>query len=231
MVRCGIAGWIDRSLIDSRLFYPLHVTSSEERLQFYASQFPLVEVDSTYYGMPSRKNSELWVGRTPAGFLFDVKSFSLFTHHPTRANALPPELREGLSQKQRERNLYLDQLPPDLVDEAWDWFRDALQPLKESGRLGAVFFQFPPWFLPSSRSLTYLEEVQERMAGFAIAVEFRRREWLDERRRADTLGFLRARALPLVAVDVPAGFPTSLPPLSDVTSDQLAVVRFHCRNR
>ncbi|HLQ61216.1 MAG TPA: DUF72 domain-containing protein [Candidatus Acidoferrales bacterium] len=231
MVRCGIAGWIDKSLIDSRLFYPLHVTSGEQRLHFYASRFGLVEVDSTYYGMPSRKNSELWVARTPSGFLFDVKSFSLFTHHPTKPNALPPELREGLPAQQREKNLYLEQLPPDLVDEAWDWFRDALQPLRAADRLGAVFFQFPPWFLPSSRSLAYLEEVQERMHGFPIAVEFRRREWLDERRREDTLGFLRSRGLPLVAVDVPAGFPISLPPLSEVTSDQLAVVRFHGRNR
>src|SRR5215831_10796383 len=53
MVRCGIAGWIDRELIGSKKFYPQGVSSSEERLQYYASQFSMVEVDSSYYGMPS----------------------------------------------------------------------------------------------------------------------------------------------------------------------------------
>ena len=70
-VKVGIAGWIDKSLIDSKLFYPLNVKTSEERLNFYASQFSLVEVDSTYYGMPKPENSELWVARTPKDFTFD----------------------------------------------------------------------------------------------------------------------------------------------------------------
>ncbi|HSP08458.1 MAG TPA: DUF72 domain-containing protein, partial [Candidatus Dormibacteraeota bacterium] len=62
-VRCGIAGWIDKSLIESKLFYPLNAKTSEERLNFYATQFSLVEVDSTYYGMPKPENSDLWVAR------------------------------------------------------------------------------------------------------------------------------------------------------------------------
>ena len=95
-VKVGIAGWIDKSLIDSGLFYPMNAKSSEERLQFYASQFPLVEVDSTYYGMPKKENSDLWVARTPAGFTFDVKSFSLFTNHPTKPMALPKDIRDQL---------------------------------------------------------------------------------------------------------------------------------------
>src|SRR4029077_9497778 len=98
-VRTGIAGWIDKSLIDSKLFYPMNATSSEERLHFYASQFRLVEVDSTYYGMPKPENSDLWVARTEPGFLFDVKSFSLFTNHPTKPMALPKDIREELPEK------------------------------------------------------------------------------------------------------------------------------------
>ena len=82
-IRCGIAGWIDRSLIDSKLFYPMGVTSPDERLAFYATQFPMVEADTTYYGIPKPEGVERWASRTPAGFLFDVKSFSLFTNHPT----------------------------------------------------------------------------------------------------------------------------------------------------
>ena len=232
MVRCGIAGWIDKELIGSGKFYPPHTTSSEERLRFYASQFPLVEVDSTYYGMPARKNSELWVERTPQGFTFDVKSFSLFTRHPTNPKALPPEIRDRLQPELAgKRSLYLEQLPAEVVDAAWEAFRDALEPLRAAGRLGAVFFQFPPWFYPSTRSLAYIEECQERMYGFLVAVEFRHRTWLDGRHAEGTLAFLRARDIPFVTVDSPQGFDSSLPPLAETTSRRLAVVRFHGRNR
>lgn len=229
-VRCGIAGWIDKSLIDSKLFYPLHVKTSEERLQFYASQFSLVEVDSTYYGMPKPENSELWVARTPPGFTFDVKSFSLFTNHPTKAMALPKDIREELPAALLEKNFYLEQMPDELLDESWERFRLALEPLRAAGKLGAVFFQFPPWFMPSSRSLAYVEQVQERMFGFEVAVEFRKPEWLDETHRDGTLAFLRTRNIANVVVDVPQGHRTSLPAVAEATSQKLAVVRFHGRN-
>ena len=95
-VLCGIAGWIDRSLIDSKLFYPLALKTSADRLRFHAAQFPLVEIDSTYYGIPRPENAEGWAAQTPAGFTFDVKSFSLFTNHPTKPASLPPDVREDL---------------------------------------------------------------------------------------------------------------------------------------
>jgi len=230
-VRTGIAGWIDKSLIDSGLFYPMHAKSSEERLNFYASEFSLVEVDSTYYGMPKKENSDLWVARTPQGFTFDVKSFSLFTNHPTKPAALPKDIRDELPDKLREKStIYVEQMPDELLDVSWERFREALEPLRAAGRLGAVFFQFPPWFLPSSRSLAYVEQVQERMFGFQVAVEFRKPEWLDARHRDGTLAFLRTRDIPYVAVDVPPGHATSMPSVHDVTSSKLAVVRFHGRN-
>ena len=200
-VRCGIAGWADKSLIDSKLFYPLSVKTSIERLSFYATQFPLVEVDSTYYGIPKPESVEAWAAHTPAAFVFDVKSFSLFTNHPTRPLSLPPDLRAELPANLREKKtLYLEQLPDDLVDEMWDRFRAAVDPLRAAGKLATVFFQFPPWFLPSSRSLAYMEQVQERMFGFQVAV------------------------------DVPEGHRTSMPLVHDVTSSKLAVIRFHGRN-
>src|SRR5204863_480265 len=95
----------------------------------------------------------------------------------------------------------LERMPEELVDEAWARFRAALEPLRAAGKLGAVFFQFPPWFLPSSRSLAYVEQVQERMFGFQIAVEFRKPEWLDARHREGTMAFLGTRDIPYVAVD------------------------------
>src|SRR3977135_1199437 len=180
--------------------------------------------------MPRGENWELGVARTPAGFIFDVKSFSLFTNHPTKPMALPKDIREQLPEKLREKNIYVEQMPPEIVDESWDRFREAREPLRAAGKLGAVFFQFPPWFLPSSRSLAYIEQCQERMFGFEIAVEFRRPEWLDARHRDGTLAFLRSRDIPFVAVDMPEGHKTSMPPVAEVTSSKLAVIRFHGRN-
>jgi len=233
VIRTGIAGWIDKSLIESGKFYPAGCTSAEDRLVFYSSQFPVVEVDSTYYGMPNRRNAELWVERTREDFRFDVKSFSLFTQHPTKPKALPTEIREGLPKDlvESNKNFYLDKAPPEVVDEAWDWFRDALEPLRAAGKLGAVFFQFPPWFFPSTRALSYIEQVQERMFGFPIAVEFRKRAWLDQSHATGTVDFLRQRGIPYVAVDAPQGFDSALPPVAEATSPELAIVRFHGRNR
>lgn len=232
MVRCGIAGWTDRGLIGSRRFYPPGARTSEERLRYYASQFPVVEVDSTFYGLPPRKNAELWVARTPSDFIFDVKSFALFTKHPASPRALPPEIRDELPPSLADRrSVSIEQLPSAVVDAAWEAFRDALTPLRDAGRLGAVFFQYPPWFTPTTGALSYIEECQERMFGFPVAVEFRRRTWMDERHAAGTLAFLRSRDLPYVAVDVPQGFETSMPSIAETTSERLAVVRFHGRNR
>ena len=229
-VLCGIAGWVDKSLIDSKLFYPLSVKTSGDRLRFYATQFPLVEVDSSYYGIPKPENAEAWAAQTPPDFTFDVKSFSLFTNHPTKPMSLPPDIREQLPPNLRDKNIYLEQMPDELLDETWERFRAAVEPLRAAGKLGAVFFQFPPWFLPSSRSLAYIEQVQERMFGLPIAVEFRKPEWLDARHGDGTLAFLRSRDIPYVAVDVPEGHRTSMPSVHDVTSSTLAVVRFHGRN-
>jgi len=229
-VLCGIAGWVDKSLIDSKLFYPLSVKTSGDRLRFYATQFSLVEVDSSYYGIPKPENVEAWATQTPDHFTFDVKSFSLFTNHPTQPMSLPPDIREQLPSNLRDKNVYLEKMPDELLDETWERFRAAVEPLRAAGKLGAVFFQFPPWFLPSSRSLAYVEQVQERMFGLQIAVEFRKPEWLDARHRDGTLAFLRSRDIPYVAVDVPEGHHTSMPSVHDVTSSKLAVVRFHGRN-
>lgn len=79
----GSASWTDKTLIDCGRFYPAGCKTAEARLRFYASQFPLVEVDSSYYGMPTPQNAQLWADRTPEHFVFNVKAFRLFTGHQT----------------------------------------------------------------------------------------------------------------------------------------------------
>ena len=69
---------------------------AEERLKFYASQFPIVEVDSTYYFPPSERNAVLWIERTPKDFVFNIKAYSLLTNHPTKVDSLYKDVKEAL---------------------------------------------------------------------------------------------------------------------------------------
>ncbi|MBI4286328.1 MAG: DUF72 domain-containing protein [Chloroflexi bacterium] len=226
----GITSWTEPTLIASGRFYPPSATSAEERLRYYASQFPIVEVDSTYYALPSEKTSGLWVDRTPDSFMFDIKAFRLLTQHPTPQQALPKDLREALpANLKAKKNLYQRDFPSGLLDEIWRRFERALLPLDSAGKLGVVLFQFPPWFSPGNEPRDYILECQRRLPQYRIAVEFRHSSWVNEKNAERTMTFLRENKLPFVCVDEPQGFKSSVPPVVEVTSD-IALVRFHGRN-
>lgn len=227
----GTSSWTDATLIKSGAFYPPGVSTAEKRLAFYASNFPLVEVDSSYYYLPTQRNSALWVARTPADFIFNIKAYSLLTHHPTKPDSLPAHVKETVEPEVlAKNNVYVKDLPEEAIDAVWDEFREALLPLDSAGKLGAVLFQFPKWFVAGSRNRDYILSCKERLPGIPIAVEFRRREWMDEEHRDQTLGFLADNGLAYVNVDEPQGFDSSVPPTAEATSE-LAMVRFHGRNR
>ena len=226
----GTCSWTDKSLVDSGRFYPAKVKSAEERLRFYADEFPLVEVDSTYYGLPSERNAALWVERTPENFTFDVKAFRLLTQHPTPPRSLPKDVREALpTTLQQKTNLYPKDLIRETVDDVWTRFESALLPLDSAGKLGVIVFQFPPWFLPGGENRDYLGEAKARLPQYRIAIEFRNEAWLAERNAERTLRFLRDNELPLACVDEPQGFRSSVPPLVSVTAP-VALLRMHGRN-
>jgi uncharacterized protein YecE (DUF72 family) len=230
-IRVGTASWTDKTLLEPGLFYPKEVKTPADRLRFYADVFPLVEVDASYYSLPSERNAKAWAERTPSGFVFNVKAFSLLTQHPARPAALPPDLREGLPES--DKNVYLEKVPGAIVDEVWERFCRALRPLADAGRLGAVLFQFPEWFPPGPRNRAYILECRDRLASFLpdawCAIEFRSAGWMSEpERQQRTLSFLEEQGLPYVCVDMPQGFRSSVPPVAAVTAP-LAVVRFHGR--
>jgi uncharacterized protein YecE (DUF72 family) len=228
-IRIGTTSWTDKTLIESRAFYPPGVTSAEQRLRYYASRFPVVEVDSTYYGLPSESNARLWSQRTPPGFVFHVKAFRLFTLHQTPPQALPPDLRARLGAPAK-RHFYYRDLPPDIVDELWRRFALALEPLRASGRLGAIVFQFAPWMQYAEEHFDHIARCAERLRDDLLAVEFRNKSWLNDRTRDATLEFERRLGLVHVITDEPQGFANSVPPVWEVTNPKLALVRLHGRN-
>jgi uncharacterized protein YecE (DUF72 family) len=230
-VLVGISSWTEPTLIKRGNFYPKGVTSAEDRLKFYATQFPVVEVDSTYYFPPSERNAALWAERTPKDFTFNIKAYSLLTEHPTKLESLYKEIRESLPDEvTKKRNVYREKLPDEAVDEVWNRFRESLMPLHSAGKLGSILFQFPQWFVIGRKSKDYILECKERLPDYLIAVEFRQKLWMEERNREETLAFLKEHDLPYVCVDMPQGFDSSIPPVAAATSKKLAVVRFHGRD-
>lgn len=213
------------------MYYPIWATSAEARLAFYSAEFPLVEVDSTYYGMPTERNSALWASRTPADFTFNVKAFRLFTTHQTEPGALPRTVQDQLPLNlAMKKDLYYRDLPAELREPMWQTFESALAPLYDAGKLGVVVFQFPPWFMPLRENYGYIEECKRRLPRYRIAVEFRNRYWLVGDKLEETLGLLRHNDICFIAVDEPRGFKSSVPPIADVTGPY-GIVRFHGRNR
>jgi uncharacterized protein YecE (DUF72 family) len=224
----GTASWTDKTLIDSGRFYPKDVDSPAERLAFYADRFPLVEVDSTYYSLPSERNAALWIERTPRGFTFNIKAFALLTHHSVGPRGLPKSIRERLATD--KKRFYRKDLPPEALTRVEDMFVAALKPLADAGRLGAILFQFPHWFVPSRENRDYLKELAERFP-YQIAVEFRGGGWMkDERSIERTIALLAELGLTYVVVDEPQGFKTSVPPVVAATSPTLSMIRFHGHN-
>jgi uncharacterized protein YecE (DUF72 family) len=230
LVLTGSCSWADKTLVEQAEWYPRRTMSAEERLRFYASRFPLTEIDSTYYAPPSEHQAHLWAERTPDGFRFDVKAYSLLTGHPTRPRSLWKDLREQLPPDVAEkRNLYPKHLNPEALDEAWRRFESALRPLHDAGRLGAVLFQYPPWFHPRRDTRAELESLKGRLPDYKVSVEFRSPTWLAEARdRERTLRLLEEQHLILVGLDAPAA--SKLPRLIAVTDPELLVVRFHGRS-
>jgi len=225
----GTASWTDPSLVKSDTFYSASMKTAEERLRFYATHFKTVEVDSSYYALPSEKNSRLWVERTPDDFVFNVKAFAMLTQHAAETARLPLAIKEMLTPEQKGAPR-LKNPPKPVLDLAFQMFASALSPLRDAGKLGMLLFQFPPYFTSTVRNFAYIAELGSRFPGDSIAIEFRHLSWVsDDRRRGETMKFLRERGFAYVSVDAPVS-PTIAPSILEVTGPE-AYVRFHGRNR
>jgi uncharacterized protein YecE (DUF72 family) len=231
-IRLGTASWTDPTMTARGVFYPVAADTAEERLAYYASRFPIVEVDATYYALPARRTAELWVERTPPDFTFDIKAHALMTGQPTEVKRLPKDLREALPEELlAKRRIYARDLPDDIRDEVWARFVEALQPLADAGQLGSILLQYPRWIFTSSEARDEIELATGRLreAGLVGAVEFRSASWFNDKNIDRTMRFLGDRSIPLVVVDGPQGFKSSVPTIVAATSPELAIIRFHGR--
>jgi uncharacterized protein YecE (DUF72 family) len=221
----GTCSWAEKSFAKSD-FYPRGVRNASERLRYYATRFPTVEVDASYFALLPPAYSRRWVEETPAGFIMHAKAFGLFTGHAVAASRLPPGLAALLPSRLRAAEVRLRDAPEEFVNACWDQFRAFLAPLADAGRLGYVLFQLPPSARFSEAALDEIHTWTQQLPGHRIAVEYRHRDWS---RHSEALERLARERSAYVVVDLP-DLPWLMPRVEAVTSDW-AVVRLHGRNR
>jgi uncharacterized protein YecE (DUF72 family) len=224
-IRIGTCSWADESL--TKYFYPRGIKGAEERLNYYTERFDTVEANSTYYHLPAREMVERWAERTPDGFVMHVKAFGVMTRHPVKVEQLPPDLRDEAPLDQRGR---VERPSREFRAEIFRRFHDALEPLRETGKLGGILLQFPSYVVPKPASLDYLEWAVEQLQGDEALVEFRHAAWLDDEHRDETLAFLERHGMTYVIVDAPRTEARNVLPTVVATTSPTAYVRFHGRN-
>ncbi len=175
-----------------------------QMLSYYEKElgFHALEVNFTYYTLPSQKSFEAMARKTSPDFEFVVKSFKGMTHEIRN-----PETGEMIDNQ-----------------ETFKKFKFSLAPLISEGKLASVLAQFPYGFFPNKEHLNYLEKFREEMGDVPLVFEFRNQNWMKE----GTFEFLSKNKIGFCIVDEPK-LPKLMPYLPKATSD-IGYFRFHGRN-
>jgi uncharacterized protein YecE (DUF72 family) len=218
----GTSSWADPGFTD---WYPEGLPA-RRRLSYYADHFDLVEVNTSFYAIPRPAVVAGWAAQTPDDFTFDFKLFQLLSRHRTALEKLPRDLRPltAIRNAKVELNTRLErELALRIID--------AIAPLREAGKLGALLLQLTPSFGPRKHTLEELDPLVELFADYKLAVELRHRAWVSDEQRPRTVEYFRSRRLAYVTVDAPtsAHF-MAMPALDIVTRPDLAYLRAHGRN-
>jgi uncharacterized protein YecE (DUF72 family) len=228
-IRIGTCSWTEKSLLESGAFYPPEITTAAGRLRYYASRFDTVEVESSYFTIPTLQMTCAWLKRTPQRFLFHFKAYGALTGHQIDPQLLPAELRELLSEEDRAKGeLHVGESA--VLKALALAMAAALEPLRAAGKLGFLIFQFPPWFNSTKRNRDYLLYCKELMNGLPIAVEFRHRSWLAPGHAQEIFSFLREHHITYVTCDEPQCGTQASVPFSPEATTPVAYLRLHGRN-
>ncbi len=201
MIRIGTSGF---SFPDWKgIVYPAGM-KEREMLSFYEKElrFNALEVNFTYYTLPSQKSFMAMSQKTSQEFEFVVKSFKGMTH----------EIRD------KETGAMVNNL------EIFKKFKYSLSPLIAEGKLSCVLAQFPYGFFPNRENLDYLERFKNEMTDIPLVFEFRNQIWLKEQ----TFQFLEKNQIGFCIVDEPKL--SKLMPYLPRTTSEIGYFRFHGRN-
>lgn len=199
MIKIGLTGWGDHpSLYSSHL-------SKKDRLFDYSGHFPIVEVDTSFYAIPSTKNVEKWIQDTPDQFQFIVKAYQGITGH----------LR--------------DDNPYETENDMFEQFCNCLEVFQQARKLALVLVQFPPWFSFSTKNVEQILYIKRMLNGFPIAIEFRNNTWYSPNNQRETIDFLKKYGFIHTICDEPQTGVSSVPFVPEVTAKK-SLVRIHGRN-
>ena len=182
-IRVGTSGWSYPTGAGTwnGVFYPKKKAGFDE-LRFYAEHFDTVEVNSSFYRVPSIDATRSWARRTPDGFEFSLKLYQKFTH--------PDMFLKATGQD-----------PSELDRDDVDQFRAAIDPLAAAGKLGALLAQFPASFRNDRNARGYLEWLLNAFGDYQVAVELRHRSFSED--PVETMQILAAHGAALVQIDEP----------------------------
>lgn len=197
MIQIGLTGWSD---------HPMILTNPKNKLADYATHFPIVELDSSFYAIPSEDRIIQWIIQTPDAFQFIPKAYGPLTQHARRADESTP------------------------LKQLFQIFQQRFKPMLESGKICSFLFQFPPYFTCVKENVAYLRKIRALMGVVPIAVEFRHPSWFSPNMRDETLKFLKKYAFIHVVVDQPQTPHNSVPFVPEVTESKQAFLRLHGRN-
>ena len=215
-IRIGTAGWSYPSGQGTwnGIFYPAQPgrrprgSKKFDELAFYAEHFDTVEVNSSFYRVPTADTTRAWATRTPAGFEFALKLYQKFTHPEMFAKATGGD-------------------PSRLGQQDVDAFLRAIDPLAAAGKLGPLLAQFPASFKKEPESVGYLEWLLRAFEQRPVAVELRHRSWSDS--AEDVRQLLESCGASWTMIDEPK-FTTSIRQSSGRHAGAFYYLRLHGRN-
>ncbi|SDZ60102.1 Uncharacterized conserved protein YecE, DUF72 family [Evansella caseinilytica] len=200
MIWVGLTGWGDHDSLYQ------NARPAKDKLAAYAGHFPTVELDSSFYAVPPRRNVEKWIQETPENFTFVVKAY------------------QGITGHQR------GEIPFQSKKEMFDAFIQAVEPLKQAGKLAMVLCQFPPWFDCRKENVDYLRYCRSKFKDVDAALEFRHQSWFTDTYKEKTLEYMKKECWIHSICDEPQAGERSIPFVPEVTTQEKTLVRLHGRN-
>lgn len=173
----------------------------------YASFFPIIELNTSFYGIKTSETSQKWCEQTPDRFQFIIKAYQSMTKHSDWQDNYGSE------------------------KEMYQAFHEFIAPLKQANKLAAILCQFPGYFDCSKENVDWLRRLRQWFPNDMLAIELRHASWYSERNQSGMLEFMKSHHFSLVIVDEPQVPIRSVPFLPVVTNQKFVYFRLHGRNK
>ena len=195
VIHIGPAGWSYKDW--EGIVYPAKAGSKFDPLSYLSGFFDTIEINSSFYRPPTPATTKSWANRVASNpaFTFTAKLHRIFTHERGKATVED--------------------------DKA---FREAMNPLAESGKLGAILIQFPWSFKNTKEERAYLSRLLVQFREYPLVLEVRHASW----NTPEIYEELEGKGVGICNIDQPI-FAKSIKPAA-LTTSSVGYVRLHGRN-